>query len=106
MLKEWQFNVLFFVGVGGAILLLLGPEAGLHVSQNPTAVTGIGAILTYVLTQKKALTKNNSEKENPEKLEELDEVYTPVERESEERQRRRSEPRYKKKDRDNEEEAR
>lgn len=58
MLKEWQFNVLFFVGVGGAILLLIGPELGLDISSNPTAVTGVGAILTYVLTQKKALTKD------------------------------------------------
>lgn len=57
MLKEWQFNVLFFVGVGGAILLLIGPELGLEIGTNPTAVTGVGAILTYVLTQKKALTK-------------------------------------------------
>ena len=55
MLKEWQFNVLFFVGVGGAILLLVGPSLGLNLSTNPTAVTGVGAILTYVLTQKKAL---------------------------------------------------
>jgi hypothetical protein len=55
MLKEWQFNVLFFVGVGGAILLLIGPSIGLNLSTNPTAVTGVGAILTYVLTQKKAL---------------------------------------------------
>lgn len=51
-MKEWQFNVLFFVGVGGAIFLMLGPEFGLSVGQNPTAVGGIGAILTYVLTQK------------------------------------------------------
>lgn len=63
MLKEWQFNVLFFVGVGGAIMLLVGPEFGLKVGQNPTAVTGVGAILTYILTQKKSLTKND--KTNP-----------------------------------------
>ena len=56
-MKEWQFNVLFFVGVGGAIALLVGPELGLQNSQNPTAVTGIGAILTYVLTQKRHLVK-------------------------------------------------
>lgn len=56
-MKEWQFNVLFFVGVGGAIMLLIGPEIGLKIGTNPTAVTGVGAILTYVLTQKKALTK-------------------------------------------------
>lgn len=61
MLKEWQFNVLFFVGVGGAIFLLVGPSIGLNVEANPTAVTGVGAILTYVLTQKKVLTKHKDE---------------------------------------------
>lgn len=73
-MKEWQFNVLFFVGVGGAVLLLLGPDFGLKISQNPTAVTGVGAILTYVLTQKKALTKSDNDRKK-EKLEELDEVF-------------------------------
>lgn len=57
--------MLFFVGVGGAILLLLGPEFGLKIGQNPTAVTGVGAILTYVLTQKKSLTKNDDKKDKP-----------------------------------------
>lgn len=66
MLKEWQFNVLFFVGVGGAIFLLLGPSVGVNISQSPTAVTGVGAILTYVLTQKKALTKNDEKKDKAE----------------------------------------
>lgn len=61
MLKGWQFNILFFVGVVGAVLLLIGPGLGLEISSNPTAVTGIGAILTYVLTQKKALTKDEKE---------------------------------------------
>ena len=61
-MKEWQFNVLFFVGVGGAILLLIGEDIGLKLGSSPTAVTGIGAILTYVLTQKKALTKSKEEK--------------------------------------------
>lgn len=64
MLKEWQFNVLFFVGVGGAVLLLIGPELGLDIASNPTAVTGVGAILTYVLTQKKALTTRTEDKKN------------------------------------------
>ena len=63
MLREWQFNVLFFVGVGGAVLLLIGPEIGLSVDSSPTAVTGVGAILTYVLTQKKALTKHEDKKD-------------------------------------------
>ena len=62
MLKDWQFNVLFFVGVGGAVLLLLGPEFGLDVGTNPAAVTGVGAILTYVLTQRGLLTKHDDKK--------------------------------------------
>lgn len=61
-MKSWQFDVLFWVGVGGAVILLLGPEFGLDVGQNPTAITGVGAILTYILTQKKALTKNEDRK--------------------------------------------
>lgn len=65
MLKEWQFNVLFFVGVGGAVIVLLGPWIGLDIGKNPTALTGVGAILTYVLTQKKSLTKNNEENKDP-----------------------------------------
>lgn len=67
MLKEWQFNVLFFVGVGGAVVMLLGPSVGLDVASNPTAITGVAAILGYILTQKKALTKNGEDKpETPE----------------------------------------
>lgn len=62
MLKEWQFNVLFFVGVGGAVLLLIGPEFGLNIGQNPTSITGVGTILAYVLTQKKAIVKTNTKK--------------------------------------------
>lgn len=61
-MKEWQFNVLFFVGVGGAVLLLIGPSVGLDIGNNPTAVTGVGAILTYILTQRKFLTKNDDKK--------------------------------------------
>jgi hypothetical protein len=60
VLKEWQFNVLFFVGVGGAVFLLVAPSLGWEIGENPNAVMGIGAILTYVLTQKKALTKNGN----------------------------------------------
>lgn len=75
MLKEWQFNVLFFVGVGSAVLLLIGPEIGLHLDQNPTALGGVGTILTYVLMQKKILTKDKNEEETPpKKKEENDEL--------------------------------
>ncbi len=79
-MKEWQFNVLFFVGVGGAILMLVGPEIGINIGTNPTAVTGVGAILTYVLTQKRALVKHppnedkkdSKDKKNPNQQEEED----------------------------------
>lgn len=60
-MKEWQFNVLFFVGVGGAILLLLGPEIGLEVGKNPLAVSGVAAILSYVLAQKKHIVKKEED---------------------------------------------
>jgi len=66
MLTKWQFNVLFVVGVAGAVALLVGPEFGFNFSSNPTAVAGIGAILTYVLTQKPTLTKNHK-KDDPDK---------------------------------------
>lgn len=62
-MKEWQFNVLFFVGVGGAVLLLIGPEFGLTLSNNPTALTGVGAILTYVLTYKRILGRSPDDQE-------------------------------------------
>lgn len=61
-MKEWQFNVLFFVGVGGVVLLLIGPSLGLDINQNPAALTGVGTILTYVLTQRKALIKHEDKK--------------------------------------------
>lgn len=65
-MEKWQFNVLFFVGVGGAVLLLLGPEFGLNIGQNATAVTGVGAILAYVLSKKDTLTKGHEEKDTKE----------------------------------------
>lgn len=63
-MKEWQFNVLFFVGVGGAAFLLFAPAiSGMQdIPKNPGAVTGIGTILAYVLTQKKNIVKD---KEKP-----------------------------------------
>ena len=51
-MKEWQYNILFFVCVGGVLLLLVGPGFGLEVNNNPQAIAGLGAITTFVLTQK------------------------------------------------------
>lgn len=70
-MKEWQFTVLFLVGVGGAVLLLIGPALGLKIGENPGALTGVGVILTYVLTQRKTLTKHNDER-NEKKRKEVD----------------------------------
>lgn len=56
-MKSWQFNILFFVGVGGAVFLLIGPQLGIDVATNPTALAGLGSILAYILTQKSTLTK-------------------------------------------------
>lgn len=64
-MKEWQFNVLFFVGVGGAILLLIGPELGFTFSDNPTALTGVGAILTYVLASQRGKMNGSGPSDKP-----------------------------------------
>lgn len=68
-MKEWQFNILFFVGVGGAVLMLIGPEIGLDIKTNGTTVTGVGAILAYILTQKANITKNGKGKDEAKKEE-------------------------------------
>ena len=56
-MKEWQFNVLFWVAVAGTALMLVAPAVGLkEIPDNPGAVAGIGTILAYVLTQKRNIT--------------------------------------------------
>jgi hypothetical protein len=72
VIKEWQFNVLFFVGVGGAIIFLFGPWIGLDIGKNPTAGAGVGAILTYILTQKKAIVKPDETKDDDPPPKEVD----------------------------------
>lgn len=64
-MTKWQFNILFFVGVGGAVFLLIGPYLGIDVNTNPTALAGIGSILAYILTQKSTLTKKDPKKIPP-----------------------------------------
>ena len=65
-MKEWHFNVLFWVGVGSAILILIGPDIGLKVGENPGALTGVGAILTYILTQRYRI-RSDEKEEDPDK---------------------------------------
>lgn len=71
-MKEWQFSVLFFVGVGGALFLLVAPAVpGLQdIPKNPGAVTGIGTILAYVLTQKKNIIKDKPSEDDQSKTKE------------------------------------
>ena len=64
-MKEWHFNVLFWVGVGSAVLILIGPDIGLKVGENPGALTGVGAILTYILTQRYRIRHEDDKKEDP-----------------------------------------
>jgi hypothetical protein len=47
--KPWQFNVLFGIAAAGSVFLLFAKNLGIEL--DPTALTGFGAILTYVLTQ-------------------------------------------------------
>jgi hypothetical protein len=69
-MKEWQFDVLFFFAVAGAVFLMASPVFHLEIS--PTGLTGYGAILTFVLTQKKNITSSHSDKgEQPKEKEEV-----------------------------------
>lgn len=64
-MKDWQFNVLFAVAVLGTLFLLVAPaiEALNTIPKNPTAVGGIGLILTYVLQEKRKASKKKSEED-------------------------------------------
>lgn len=46
-MKPWQFNVLFLIAAAGSVFLLFAKKLGIEL--DPTALTGFGAILTYVL---------------------------------------------------------
>lgn len=62
-MSNWQFNVIFWVAVGGTIFLVIAPALGMEsIPKNPTALTGVGAMLTYVLTQKRHLVKDEDKK--------------------------------------------
>lgn len=61
-MKDWQFNVLFVVGVGGAVLLPIAPDLGLQFADNPATYVGVGTILSYVLAQKRAQIHDKEER--------------------------------------------
>lgn len=60
-MTKWQFDVLFAVMVLGALFLMLAKPLGFSV--DPTALTGYGAITTYVLTQRASWTKKDKPKD-------------------------------------------
>ena len=61
MMSRWHFNVIFVVGMISLLALLFGPEFGIKIGDNPTAITAVGALITYILTQKQALVKEKKE---------------------------------------------
>lgn len=54
-MSKWQYDALFVVMVVGAIFLLFAKTLGFEIE--PTALTGYGALTTYVLTQRGTWTK-------------------------------------------------
>lgn len=62
-MKDWQFDILFFVAVGGAVFVLVAPAFGIDTG-NPSAATGVGAILAFILTTKPSKKDRRSEKED------------------------------------------
>lgn len=58
-IKPWQFDVMFVVMIVGAIALMLAKPLGFSI--DPAALTGYGAITTYVLTQRASWTKDKKE---------------------------------------------
>lgn len=66
-MKSWQFNILFGIAALGAVFLLFAPLLGVDLKSNQLGLTGYGAILTYVLTQRGAWTKHNTPPDPPPK---------------------------------------
>jgi hypothetical protein len=61
-MSEWQFNVIFWVAIGGVVFLLLGPSVGLEgIPENPTAAAGIASLLAYVLAQRRHIVKKTDD---------------------------------------------
>lgn len=59
-MKEWQFDVLFFVALIGAIFLPFTPA--FHIQVSAPGLAGYGAILTFVLTQREKWTSNDKDR--------------------------------------------
>jgi len=66
-MKNWQFNVLFVLGIVGAVVMLFGESLGLTVRSE--VVTVFGTLLAFLYTQKRE-NKRHDEDENPDKKKE------------------------------------
>jgi len=66
-MEKWQFNILFFVGVGGIILLVISPAIPFlaPIGKNAQGITALGLLLTYLFTQKGAIVKDHKKDDDP-----------------------------------------
>jgi hypothetical protein len=67
-MEKWQYNILFFVGVSGIILLIIAPAIPplAPIGNNPQGVTALGLLLAYLFTQKSSLVKDHKkDKDKP-----------------------------------------
>ena len=49
MWKNWHFNVIFIVGIGGLLLILFSDPLGINIPREVTAL--IGAMLAFIYQQ-------------------------------------------------------
>lgn len=61
-MKPWQFDALFVVGVGGAVVLLVAALIGVDVPIGAPGVGVITLILGYILSQRSGIVKDPEKK--------------------------------------------
>lgn len=63
-MRDWQFDVVFVVGIIGALVMLFSDP--LHIQVRPEVVTLFGVMLAFVYQQKKNSDKKESKKDKDE----------------------------------------
>lgn len=63
-MKEWQFDVVFWLGVLGALVMLFSDPLGISV--RPEVVTLFGVMLAFVYQQKQRHNDDNGKNEKKE----------------------------------------
>lgn len=74
-IRKWQFDVVFAVFVLGAVFLVFAKTLGVTIDSS--ALTGYGAICTYVLTQRNSWTKTPDDPTTSSKSDEAKEDTDP-----------------------------